>query len=255
MALKKSDKLIAIFGVIILIVAAVGIYAYAGIDEDTEMPIVEEETYYEIHYEERSMFAMPDNQEYSIKGKIFRSGTYEGMVEITQQNIKSIDVTIEYADNKVGFLPIPGLIKSIGADTITITIYDSSENEISSERIKGSGNVTLNIKSNSDMISMDPIEAEDLMEALSILEGRYIQFSETYTIYISLKTGLWGKIRERLLGKDVFDMQISYSYYDYHIELKEPGDDSDGDGDGDMPPTGGNQGSQTYFPMAYPGKN
>ena len=255
MSLKKSDKLIAIIGVIILIVAAVGIYAYAGVDEDTDMPIVEQETFYEIHYDEKSMFTMPDNQDYSIKAKILGSGTYEGIVEINQQNIKSIDVTIEYADNKVGFLPIPGLIKSIGADTITITIYDSLDSEITSDRIKGSGNVTLNVKSSGDMISMDPIEAEDLMEALSTLEGRYIPFSETYTIHISLKTGLWGKIRERFIGKDVFDMQISYSYYDYHIELKENGDDSNGNGDDDMPPTGGNQGSQTYFPMAYPGKN
>ena len=34
MTLKKSDKIIAIIGVIILIVAAVGIYAYAGTEEE-----------------------------------------------------------------------------------------------------------------------------------------------------------------------------------------------------------------------------
>jgi len=87
---------------------------------------------------------------------------------------------------------------------------------------------------------------------MEILEERYIDYSETFTIHISLKTGLWGKIRE-LIGRDNFILDITYSYYDYHIMEKVNGDDSDGDGD--MPPTGENQGSQTWSPMAYPGKN
>ena len=38
MALKKSDKIIAIIGVIILIVAAVGIFLYADLEEDETKP-------------------------------------------------------------------------------------------------------------------------------------------------------------------------------------------------------------------------
>jgi len=254
MSLKKSDKIIAIIGVIILIVAAVGIYAYAGVEEEKDMPKEPEKTYYEIHYQENSMSAMPDNQDYSIKPKLLRAGTYEGIVEISQPNIKSIEINFEYTDNKAGFLPIPGLIKSIGADTMTLMVYDSQENEIDRVGIKGSGNETLFIKSDGDMISMDPIEADDLLEAMSTLEGRYIDFSETYTIYITLKTGLWGKVREFLLGRDSFNLEITYSYYDYHLEVKVP-EDEDSNGDGDMPPTGKDQGSQTWSPMAYPGKN
>ena len=254
MSLKKSDKIIAIIGVIILIVAAVGIYAYAGVEEEKETPKVVEEVFYEIGYEERSMTAMPDNTVYSIKPKILGAGTYQGMVEISQPNIKSIEINIEYSDNKAGFLPRLGLIKRIGADTITVTIYDSQDNEIDGVKIKGSGNETLYIITDGDMISMETIEADDLMDAMSILEGRYIQYSETYTIHISLKTGLWGKIRE-LIGKDSFKLDITYSYYNYHLIEKVNGDDSDGDGDGDLPPTGENQGSQTWSPMAYPGKN
>jgi len=253
MTLKKSDKIIAIIGVIILIVAAVGIYLYAGVEEEDKIPIEEEKTFFEIQYEERSMAAMPDDQDYTIKAKILGSGTYEGMVEIIQQNLKSVDVFVDYSDNKVGFFPILKIIRSIGADTITITVYDSQENEVGREKIKGSGNVTIPIKSDASMISMEPIEADDLLEATTILEERYIDYTETYTIHISLKTGLWGKIRERFMGKDSFQLEITYNYYDYYIIEKIPGEESDGDGD--LPPTGENQGSQTWSPMAYPGKN
>ncbi len=252
MTLKKSDKIIAIIGVIILIVAAVGIYLYAGVEEKNEMPIEEEKTFYEIQYDERSMAAMPDNQDYSIKPKLFRSGTYEGVVEISQQNLKSVDVFIDYSDNKVGFLWRLGILGFLGQDTITITIYDSQENELSIAQIKGYGNVTIPVKSDASMISMETIEADNLMEATSLLKERYIDYSETYIIFISLKTGLLGKFRE-LRGKDSFQLEVTYSYYDYYIVEKVPGDDSDGDGD--LPPTGGNQGSQTWSPMAYPGKN
>ncbi len=254
MTLKKSDKIIAIFGVIILIVAAVGIYLYAGVEEDEKIIMEEEKMYFDIEFDETSMPIMPDNQDYSIKAKLLGSGSYEGVFEISQENLKSVDVFVEYSDNKVGFFPRLGLIGRIGADTITITVYDSQENEVGREKIKGSGNASISVKSEGSMISLEPIESEDILDAQFQLEERYIDYSETYTIHISLKTGLWGKLRE-LLGKDKFDLEISYSYYQYHLIEKIPGDESDGDGDDDLPPTGGNQGSQTWSPMAFPGKN
>jgi hypothetical protein len=253
MTLKKSDKIIAIFGVIILIVAAVGIYLYAGVEEKEEMPIMEEKPVFEIMYDEVYSVVLPDNQDYTIKPKILGSSSNLYMVEINQQNLKSVDVFVEYSDNKVGFLPNLGIIGRIGADTITVIVYDSQENELGRAGIKGSGNISIAVKSDASMISMEPIEAEDLQEAITKLEERYIDYNEEYTIKISLKTGLWGKIRERLLGKDSFQLDITYSFYDYYIIETIPGDDSDGDGD--LPPTGENQGSQTWSPMAYPGKN
>ncbi|UCF49634.1 MAG: hypothetical protein JSU91_07765, partial [Thermoplasmatales archaeon] len=189
MTLKKSDKIIAIIGVIILIVAAVGIYLYAGVEEDEEIIIEEEKMFFDIEFDETSMPIMPDNQDYSIKARLLGSGSYEGVFEISQQNLKSIDVFVEYSDNKVGFFPRLGLIGRIGADTITITIYDSQDNEIGREKISGSGNTTIPVKSQGSMISLEPIEAEDMLEAQTFLEERYIDYSETYTIHISLKTG------------------------------------------------------------------
>ncbi len=250
MALKKSDKIIAIIGVIILIVAAVGIFLYADLEEEETTPGGEREMkIYEIHYDEIMRSAMPDNSDYSIKAKLLGRGSYEGVVDISQQNLKSVEVFVEYHDNKAGLLWRFGRIRAIGADTITITIYDDMENEKGRESIKGDGNVTIPVKSDGDMISLDPIEAEDQMSANDILQQRFIPNHETYTIHISLKTGLWGKIRE-LLGKDSFILDINYKYYDYYLEEK-----SDEDFDDGLPPTGDNQGAQTWAPMAYPGKN
>ena len=87
MALKKSDKIIAIVGVIILIVAAVGIFLYADLEEEeTPKDDEGEMKIFEIHYDEVLMPAVPDNQDYSIKAKLLRKGSYKGVVEINQQN-------------------------------------------------------------------------------------------------------------------------------------------------------------------------
>lgn len=251
MALKKSDKIIAIIGVIILIVAAVGIFLYADLEEEETTPKDKGEMkIYEIQYDEIMMSAMPDNQDYSIRAKLLGRGSYEGIVEISQENLDSVEIFVEYHDNKAGLLWRFGRIRAIGADTITISVYDSMENEVGRESIKGDGNRTIPIKSGGSMISLEPIEAEDIMEANEILQERFIPNQETYTIHISLKTGLWGKIRE-LLGKDSFILDITYKYYEYYLEEMTSVDEFDDE----FPPTGENQGTQTWTPMAYPGKN
>ena len=251
MALKKSDKIIAVIGVIILIVAAVGIYVYAGVEEEEDIPDEPEEMYFAIKYDEISVPVYPDNEDYTIKAKLLGAGKYEGMVKITQQNLKSVDLFVEYHDNKIGLLLNVGLVKLIGADTITITIYDGQETEIAQDKIKGSGNISIPIFSNGPMIMMDPIQAEDINDANTMLQNNFIDYDETYTIHISLKTGLWGKIREWLLGKDKFELGMSYTYYDYYIEEEIPG----GEPDDELPPTGENQGSQTWLPLTYTGKH
>ena len=250
MALKKSDKLIAIIGVIILIVAAVGIFLYADLEEEKPPEDNEGEMKtYEIYYDEISRPATPDNQEYSIKAKLLGKGSYEGVVEISQQNLKSVEIFVEYHDNKAGLLWRFGRVRFIGADKITISISDSQGNEFK-ESIKGDGNETITVKTDGEMISLEPIEAEDIMTANEILEQNYIDNSETYTIHITLKTGLWGKIRE-LLGRDHFNLDITYTYYDYYLEEVSMEEDFDEE----FPPAGNDQGSQIWTPMAYPGKN
>ena len=247
MTLKKSDKIIALIGVIIIIIAAVGIFFYIDTDEvelkpkDGEEPMI-----FKVNYTESlPLSATPDNTDYTIKPKLIRTKPYQGTVVITQQNLKSVMFFVEYRDNKAGFL-FGRILPSIGADTITITVNDKDENLVDQVNIKGRGNQTI-ISDIGTMISMESIEADNEQEARTILEERYVDYEETYTIKISLKTGLWMKLRE-LLGKDSFTLQISYTYYEYDLEEPENNDD-------EMPPTGNEAGSHTWAPMALPGKN
>lgn len=221
MSLKKSDKIIAVLGVIILIVAGFGIFIYASSDEDNgdTIPTSDEKEDYTVYYKESAppTEATPDNTDYSIKFKFIGQKDYTGNVVINQKNLKSITIKVEYVDNVKGFL-FGKILPTIGADTLTVKILDSDGNKLDQGSIKGDKkkNVTFTYDVNS-LISLDEIEADDINEAYEILEDRYVDYEKTYTIKASLKTGLLGKIRERL-GKDTFGIKVTYTYYEYSLE-------------------------------------
>lgn len=222
MSLKKSDKIIAIIGVIILIGAGVGIYLYATTEEEPEEPTKEgdEIKTFDVVYEEISMPIYPDNTDYTIKPSLIGEASWVGnVVDFPQKNLKSININVSYHDNKAGIFWRIGKIRSIGADTLTIIVSDSQDNEIGREPIKGDGNATIPIDIGS-LISLEPIEAEDILEAYDILEERFIDYEESYKIRITLKTALWGKLRE-LLGKDGFKLEVTLTSFEYYLEPSE----------------------------------
>jgi hypothetical protein len=250
MTLKKSDKLIAIIGVIILIVAGIGIVLYAGNDNEKGVPPLEEEKQiktFEVNYSEVSLSIDPDNTDYSIKPKLFGQSTYLGNIVLEEQNLKSLDIMVEYHDNFCGFL-FGRILRSIGADALTIKVYNNKE-EIAKGSIKGDGIVEFPSISIGSLIPVLTVEATDLNEAIAKLEEQYIDYNISYNIQITLKTGLWKKFLE-LLGKDNFDLTVNYTQFVY--DIKNPEDDG-----GDInPPTGGYEyGTQTWATMSYPGKN
>jgi hypothetical protein len=245
MSLKKSDKIIAVVGVIILICAGIGILLYAAeVDENEGKPPVTEKTKtFDITYQESPpMAAIPDNTAYSIKPRLLNSRIkpYVGNIIITQKNLKSVEFFVNWNDNIKGLF---GRIGNIGADTLTVSIKDSEGNAIVTKSNRGSlrVNETLEIGS---LISLDPIEAEDKLEAYDILEERYVDYEETYKITISLKTGFWGKFRE-ILKTDTFRLEVTYTYYEYDLEGF--GDNTPPDEpDNGMPPLGINVGVGIY---------
>jgi hypothetical protein len=246
MSLKKSDKIIALVGVVILIIAGIGIVLYSSSDDaDGVPPLDNEDTMtFDISYmESASMPATPDNTAYSIKSKLLNRGIspYVGNVVISHQNLKSIKFYLKYNDDVRGFL-FGKLLTSIGADTLTVSIKDSEDNVIVSASGKGYLIVNETIEFNS-MISLESIVAKDMTEAKSMLEERYIDNEESYTIKVSLKTGLWGRFRE-LLKPDMFMLEISYTYYEYSIEGIENGDTDEPDNN--YPPLSSNMGLGVY---------
>ena len=170
------------------------------------------------------------------------------------ENLKSIEFNITYRDRKVGGI-LGILFKNfIGRDKASVIITDPDEVEYPSGNING--NVLITIDSINPMIDTTPIEAMTISEAQMELESRYgakwkdEYFSITGTHKVGEKLRPLLRIRERL-DQDTVYITVTYTYWQY--ELKEMGDDDD-DNDGDIPPTG-SEGSQTWAPMALPGKN
>lgn len=255
MSLKKSDKIIAIIGVIVLIGAAIGIYIYAVTEEEAEesKEEAEEMKTFNVIYEEKSMPINPENTDFTIRPRILRKTTWTSELKLTQENLKNVSITVDYTDNKRGILL--GLVfKSIGADTLSITVYDSQDKEVGSESIKGDGKRSINVEI-ARPFSLDPIEATNILDAYDLLEEKYVNYDETYTIEMTLKTGLWGKIRE-ILGKDSFTLDAKYTFYDYDLEEpeKETGDD-DFDNPGSGQDDNGYNNYGPYSGLSLPGKN
>ncbi len=122
MNLKKSDKIIALVAVVILIIAAIGVILYTDIEPEVELPI-KEMFLYNVTVETNSGSLRLDNTDYSMTNK----KPYTGTFEVTSDNLESIDIYIEYEDNDRGFLKI---LKNSRKNTITVTVYDETENEV-----------------------------------------------------------------------------------------------------------------------------
>jgi len=224
MNLKKSDKLIAIVAVVVLIIAAVGIVFYTETDDGKDKSGLNKDKYYtyDVVYEKKVSSATPDNTEYFVKNKLLGADTiYNGTVEITDRHVKQITFKIDYKDNFRGFL-----IKSAGADTLTITISGTDMSE-QTESIAGEGNVTI-FSNQQSALRLDSIKAKDDFEAREKLnENLSLDSMEyTYSITASLKQGekLFFKPIKWLLeklGSDSFNVEITYEYYDYSIDMSE----------------------------------
>lgn len=227
MNLKKSDKMIALLGVIILIVAGMAIVFYVPSDEnddDKDNDMLDTTKIFDVKSQLLSKSVQPDNTDYKAKKKLLGDGSYNGVLTINQKNVESIDIFVEYTDTKSGIL-FGLLLPSIGADTLTVTVSDAEGNAIDTKSIKGSGNETMNIRVGSKILTQT-IEAETMGEAEQMLEQEYATCNQDYHITVTVSYGLWKMLREKL-GSDSFTMDIKCNYYDYTLE-EQTGEDTDG---------------------------
>jgi len=229
MNLKKSDKMIAVAAVIVLIIAAIGIIFYTETDDgDGKKLEWGKEKYYTYGtiYEIKEASATPDNTNYVVKDKMLGSDeVYNGVVEISGRHVKQITFEVDYKDNHLGFLG-GRLLKTLGADTLTVTVSGSNMEE-QKKTISGSGNVTLSSDENS-ILELASIEAKDDFEAREKLNENLSleSMTETYTITVSVKTGeklIFRPIKWLLekLGKDSFKIDVNYEYYEYSLDTPE----------------------------------
>ena len=230
MNLKKSDKMIAVAAVIVLIIAAIGIIFYTETDDgDGKKLGQQKEKYYNygVIYEIKEASATPDNTNYVVKDKMLGADeVYNGVVEISGRRVKQITFEVDYKDNHLGFLG-GRLFKNLGADTLTVKVSGSNMEE-QKKTISGSGNVTLSSDENPAW-NLASIEAKDDFEAREKLSenlSRDELMIETYTITVSVKTGeklIFRPIKWLLekLVKDSFKIDVNYEYYEYSLDTPE----------------------------------
>jgi len=222
MNLKKSDKLIAIVAVVVLVIAAIGIIFYTETEDDADkMDLDKDKMYtYDVAYELKEASATPDNTDYIVKDKLLGADIiYNGTVEITERHIKQITFKFDYKDNHRGLL-----LKSAGADILTVTVSGTDMTE-QTDMIKGEGNVTL-FSGEDSALSLFSIEAKDDFEAREKLnENLSLDTMEyTYEITASLKQGekfIFKPLKWLLekIGTDSFNLEITYDYYDYDVDM------------------------------------
>ena len=221
MNLKRSDKIIAIAGVIIIIIAAVGIFAYYSMPEEEKDEEPKVKTFDIMWTKEQG----DDRQMECYAGK-----TYSETITIDAPS-RSVLTSVEFKlswedDNTYGLIPK-------GLDTLTaeISLMGGESKEDSST---GSGNFTFLFSVN-DIPAIDSVEAEDIFEAENTIGDTFSDKDKaSFNIDVTVVTG--EKLRRPLKylrdkGND-FDIKISYTYYRYNVE--EPEEDQD------LKPTGQN---------------
>jgi hypothetical protein len=268
MSLKKSDKIIAIFGVIILIVAAIGIVLYVPEDGDDAPKEVEEKKKisFEVQMNE-DMFSEPrfdlDLKLPSLFSLLSRGKSYvnKNFYTIQAENVKSIIFEFEFEDKQKSFGFLPFIFKllnnPIGTDIVNVVITDPNDETIS--RVLASGtkkNITIDVPLHP--IPKD-IEAYSQEEAEQILSENYsfndwveMPFGISVSLTIEGRLRFFKRIRERFF-KDTVTVKISYITYSLDpVRIKT--DDNDNNNDDDSGTNYNGYGSLSFSMLNYWGK-
>ncbi|MEF8847543.1 MAG: hypothetical protein V5A68_00200 [Candidatus Thermoplasmatota archaeon] len=240
MNLKKSDKIIAIVGAIILIIAAVGIALYTTDEEQKEEKKIEKENTYKVECEEKTENHF-SKEGLTVKDGIIKNQPYIKGIKIKQDNLKSVSFKVNYNDDISGFL-FSLLFNKFGRDTLSVKVMDKNGEVINTKAITGSGNITIKTPTINKRIMLDTIDAESLENASKILEERYKKEDITYEFEANLQVKekllfrFFAWVREKILsGGDTFDLTVEKTYYDYNLveiedNYEEPEDDDNDDG-------------------------
>ena len=230
MNLKKNDKLILIVGVVILIVAAIGIAFYTSADvDDTDIFTDSDKKTFDITWSEMTT-DMP-----VIDGKAEKSYSESESISAPDGSILTkVEFQLTWADDYTS-----GFLLNKGEDTLTAKIGKPGAEPEKKTSIK-QGNMTFSFNVN-DRPSDDYVEAEDADKAKEIVDEWFPNENEaSFDVTVNVQTG--EKLRPRLIkilrffqdkGNN-FDLKITYTYYVFNIEEPE----EDGNGDDDVPPTG-----------------
>ena len=230
MNLKQSDKLIAIIGVVILVIAGIAIVFYTSTSGNNEEVHDESNTeLYEYSWERETL-------SYKIDGTAQK--TYEEPLTVTSSKgtvLTSVTITVNWKDDRTH-----GIITTKGKDTLTAEIALQGGTSKTQDST-GSGNMSFDFNIN-DIPPSDNVEAEDLQSAEDKIKNElYDNENEAvFDIKITVQTGEKRGIRPLKFIRHFLDkgndFEIEYTYTYYTFDVEEPEDNSD-----DTTTTGQNQ--------------
>ena len=210
MALKKNDKIIAIAGVLILVIAAVSIAVLYSHKSEVRIVTSEEKTFY-VTWEEKS------GNPITINSYVGKKTSYAEPITVTLPPTDLVgvltNVTIQLVwKDDVTYLGIFGK----GEDTLTASICPTG-NELGEPDITtvGEGDFSFEFDINS-VPTLDQFTAIDIDEANGKIKGEFSgKDTASFDTKITIKTG--EKLRRPLkflLDKgNGFELKITYTYY------------------------------------------
>lgn len=224
MMLKKNDQIILIVGVVILIIAGIGIAMYTVPDngDDEVGDPSREEMIYTYTWEQKSGDMTIGSTLYADKNEPYEDThtikTMEGTV------LTSVEFTLTWTDDSTY-----GLLVQRGLDTLTaeLSLKGNSKEETS----VGEGNLSFTFNPYSRPTS-DSVQAEDKSEAEreinTMLEGKNMADVD---VKVSIQTGerIFRLLRFFRDQGNEFELTASTIYYEYTLEEPEETDDDDDD--------------------------
>lgn len=228
MNLSKNDKIIAIVGVIILIIAAISIAVIISNQEDEE---IEEEVKTELFY----VTWTNSSGEMTVDGVAKK--TYNEPLTVSAPSghvVTNVDVELTWSDDNVIRGRIGSIIKILkgGEDTLTLEITPE-DGEAQRKSSTGGGKIEFSFSVN-DIPSDEEIDAEDIYEAEDIVEGAYAgQETATFDVSVNVEIGEpYRRPIKRFMDKgDNFKLTITYDYYYPFVEGSDYDDDYEDDDD------------------------
>ena len=209
MSLKKTDKIIAIIGVLILIIAGIGIFLYVGTEETTSSEPTEGNMY-EVTWE-RHTATMQQT------GTLGKKGAYTEPFDVSAQGgvLTNVVVYFVWQDAKTY-----GLKHSKGQDTLTAVITPvggQAQTHTSKYKSDNTTNpLTFTINSNPDPLNEEITDASSIEEAKQMVMDKYPNKDKaSFETKITLKVGekLLRPLKYIMERGDKFTMNIEYTYY------------------------------------------
>lgn len=219
--MKKSDQIIIAVGVVVIIIAAIGILLWKPAPSEEAKP---EETMktFEVKWTEKTATISPDNTDFYARDKIIGADEpYKGNISIPVYNLKSVTFTLTWKDDHTF-----GLLRKKGEDTLTLEIIPPEGSMISDESV-GNGTIIETF----DNINMKPyiasIKANNSEEAMEILEKEYYSNKwkdEPFQIHVNVSVGekFFKPIRRILDKGNNFTLEITYTYYEPTLTEEQP---------------------------------